>query len=151
MPKRNLMETTILNYIKVNEHIATSGQPTKEEFEYIANAGYEIVINLSMNNSEGRIEQEDEVVTNLKMNYIHIPVDFTAPSEENLLDFIEMLSMLEHRKVWVHCIMNYRVTAFMYVYHKYVLQTPFDDIDLSILEEWSPDEAWQNIMKTQLQ
>ena len=138
----------IKNYIKINENIASSGQPLKEEFEQIALNGYQIVINLALAKSEGKIEQEDDIVTNLGMNYIHIPVDFKEPTLQNLKDFIEILSALAHKKVWVHCIMNYRVSAFMYVYHKYILQTPFEDIDLSIFDEWSPDEKWQAIMKT---
>lgn len=36
----------------------------------------------------------------------------------------------------------------MYVYHKYILQTPFEEIDLDIFNEWQPSEAWQDIMKT---
>ncbi len=142
---------SINNYIKINENIATSGQPTQVEFEKIANAGYEYVINLAVCHSEGRLDNEDKIVTDLGMNYLHIPVEFTEPTQENLLDFVELLEALSHRKVWVHCIMNYRVTAFMYVFHKYILQTPFDDIDLSLLEEWCPDASWQSIMKTKLQ
>lgn len=138
----------IINYIKINENIATSGQPTREQFRQIADEGYEFVINLAVAHSEGRIEKEDEIVSDLDMNYIHIPVEFKEPTLQNLKDFIQILSSLSQRKVWVHCIMNYRVSAFMYVYHKYILQTPFDNIDLSVFEEWSPDEQWQEIMKT---
>jgi len=138
----------IINYIQINENIATSGQPTREQFRQIANEGYEFVINLAVAHSEGRIEKEDEIVSDLEMNYIHIPVEFKEPTLQNLKDFIQILSALSQRKVWVHCIMNYRVSAFMYVYHKYILQTPFDNIDLSVFEEWSPDEQWQAIMKT---
>ena len=28
----------------------------------------------------------------------------------------------------------------MYVYHKYVLKTPFEEIDLSMFDLWSPDK-----------
>ena len=141
----------IINYIQINDNIATSGQPTKKQFKQIAQEGYEIVINLAVCHSEGRIEEEDKVVTDLGMNYIHIPVEFEEPTEKNLLDFIEILDLLSHKKIWVHCIMNYRVSAFMYVFHKYVLRTPFDEIDLSVLEEWGPSQQWQDIMKTQIQ
>lgn len=141
---------SINNYIQINENIATSGQPTKKEFKQIADAGYEIVINLAVCHSEGRLDNEDKIVTDLGMNYIHIPVEFTEPTEKNLIDFIEVLDALSHKKVWVHCIMNYRVSAFMYVFHKYILRTPFDEIDLSVVEEWCPDEKWQEIMKTEL-
>lgn len=114
----------------------------------IAKENYEIVINLAVANSEGKIENEDDIVTNLGMNYIHIPVEFLDPTHKNLKDFIEILSSLSKKKVWLHCIMNYRASAFMYVYHKYILKTPFEDINLKVFEEWSPDKKWQAIMKT---
>ncbi len=46
--------------------------------------------------------------------------------------------------------MNYRVSAFMYVYHKYILKTPFEKIDLSLLKTWVPSERWQKIMKEEI-
>ncbi len=82
------------------------------------------------------------------MAYIHIPVDFENPTIENLKLFLTLLSSLEDKKVLVHCALNYRASAFMYVYHKYFLQTPFDKIDLSMMQEWSPDKKWQELMKT---
>ncbi len=141
----------INNYIKINEKISTSGQPTKEQFKKIADANFDIVINLAVANSEGKIENEDDIVTTLGMNYIHIPVEFLEPTQKNLQDFIDILSSLSNKKVWVHCIMNYRVSAFMYVYHKYILRTPFNKINLEVFEQWSPDEKWQKIMKTTAQ
>jgi len=138
----------INNYIKINEKISTSGQPTAKQFEKIAEEGYEIVINLAVAHSEGKIENEDDIVTSLGMNYVHIPVEFLEPTVKNLKDFVEMLSSFSNKKVWIHCIMNYRVSAFMYVYHKYILKTPFYNINLDVFEEWSPDEKWQEIMKT---
>lgn len=138
----------IINYIKINDMLSTSGQPTAKQFKEIANNGYEYVINLAVATSEGKIENEDDVVTTLGMNYIHIPVDFNYPTQKNLRDFIEILEALKNKKVWVHCIMNYRVSAFMYVYHKYILKTPFEEINLKVFEEWSPDNKWQTLMKT---
>lgn len=141
----------IINYININENLATSGQPTKEQFLKIADEGYEIVINLAVYNSDGKIENEDDIVSSLGMTYIHLPVEFLDPTRKNLRDFIEILSLLSSntsKKIWVHCIMNYRVSAFMYVFHKYILKTPFQNINLTVFDEWSPDEKWQKIMKT---
>lgn len=140
----------IINVIEINENIMTSGQPTKDEFEKIANAGYEVIINLAVCHSEGKLEDEDIIVTNLGMNYFHIPVEFTDPKQEELFMFIDLLKACKNRKVWVHCILNYRVTAFMYVYNKFILKTPFDEIDLSLLDKWKPDFKWQEIIKIQL-
>jgi len=137
----------ILNYIKINELISTSGQPTVEQFELIAQEEFEVVINLALYNASNAIENEDKVVTSLNMTYFHIPVDFENPKPSDVKLFLNTLQALGSNKVWVHCALNYRVSAFMYIYHKYILQTPFDDIDISLFEEWSPDIKWQEIIK----
>jgi protein tyrosine phosphatase (PTP) superfamily phosphohydrolase (DUF442 family) len=137
----------ILNYIKINELISTSGQPSVEQFKDIADNEYEVVINLALHNASNAIENEDKVVTSLKMAYFHIPVDFDNPKISDLKLFLNLLQALGANKVWVHCALNYRVSAFMYVYHKYILKTPFENIDLSIFEKWSPELIWQDLMK----
>ncbi len=137
----------ILNYIKINELISTSGQPKIEEFELIKNEGFEIVINLALCDASNAIENEDKVVTNLGMSYFHIPVDFENPKPSDLKLFLNTMQALVANKVWVHCAKNYRVSAFMYVYHKYILKTPFEEIDLSMFNIWSPDKTWQELMK----
>lgn len=140
----------ILNYIKINELISTSGQPKIEEFDLINNEGFEVVINLALCNASNAIENEDKVVTNLGMSYFHIPVDFENPKPSDLKLFLNTMQALGANKVWVHCAKNYRVSAFMYVYHKYILKTPFEEIDLSIFNIWNPDKTWQELMKISL-
>ena len=137
----------ILNCIKINELIVTSGQPKVEEFEIIAKDGFEVVINLSMYKTSNSIENENKIVTDLNMSYFHIPVNFENPTLSDLKLFLNILQALGANKVWIHCSKNYRVSAFMYVYHKYILKSPFENIDLSIFEEWSPPKIWQDLMK----
>ena len=137
----------ILNFIKINELISTSGQPKIEEFEFIAKEGFEVIINLALNSSSNAIENEDKIVSSLNMSYIHIPVNFENPRISDLKLFLNILQALGANKVWIHCAKNYRVSAFMYVYHKYVLRTPFEEIDLSMFDLWSPEKKWQELMK----
>jgi len=137
----------ILNYIEINELISTSGQPSVEQFKQIADNDFEVVINLALHNASNAIESEDKIVTDLNMAYFHIPVDFENPKASDVKLFLNTLQALGSNKVWVHCALNYRVSAFMYIYHKYVLKTPFDDIDISLFEQWSPDVTWQEIIK----
>ena len=141
----------ILNYIKINELISTSGQPSIEQFKEIANNEYEVVINLALHNASNAIENEDKIVTDLNMAYFHIPVDFENPKISDLKLFLNLLQALGANKIWVHCALNYRVSAFMYVYHKYILKTSFEQIDLSIFEIWNPSAKWQEIMKVSLE
>ena len=141
----------ILNYIKINELISTSGQPKIEELESIANEGFEVVINLAVLVTSNALENEDKIVSSLNMSYIHIPVDFENPKLSDLKLFLNILQALGANKVWIHCAKNYRVSAFMYVYHKYILHTPFEQIDLSIFDIWQPSLVWQELMKVQLE
>ena len=141
----------ILNYVKINELISTSGQPKIEELELIANEGFEVVINLAVSTTSNALENEDKIVSSLNMSYIHIPVDFENPKISDLKLFLNVLQALGANKVWIHCAKNYRVSAFMYVYHKYILHTPFEQIDLSIFDMWQPSLVWQELMKVQLE
>jgi len=137
----------ILNYIKINEFISTSGQPSIKEFEQIAENKFEIVINLAQCDASNEIENEDKIVTNLKMAYFHIPVDFENPKLSDVKLFINILKTFNLNKIWIYCSLNYKVSAFIYIYHKYVLKTPFEKIDISLFEQWSPDTKWQKIIK----
>ena len=141
----------ILNHIKINELISTSGQLKIEEFQIIANEGFEVVINLAVPTTSNSLENEDKIVANLNMSYIHIPVNFENPKISDLKLFLNILQSLGANKVWIHCAKNYRVSAFMYVYHKYILHTPFEQIDLSIFDIWQPSLIWQELMKVQLE
>ena len=141
----------ILNYVKINELISSSGQPKVEELELIANEGFEVVINLAVPTTSNALENEDKIVSSLNMSYIHIPVDFENPKISDLKLFLNILQALGANKVWIHCAKNYRVSAFMYVYHKYILHTPFEQIDLSIFDIWQPSLVWQELMKVQIE
>ena len=141
----------ILNHIKINELISTSGQLKIEEFELIANEGFEVVINLAVPTTSNSLENEDKIVSNLNMSYIHIPVSFENPKISDLKLFLNILQSLGANKVWIHCAKNYRVSAFMYVYHKYILHTPFEEIDLSIFDIWKPSLIWQELMKVSIE
>ena len=110
------METTIKNALNVTPNIASSGQPTIDEFEQIAEQGVQVIINLAMPDSTSAIENEGSIVTSLGMTYIHIPVPFDAPSQTHLEQFLNIMKAFSAHKIWVHCAMNYRASAFLYLY-----------------------------------
>ena len=51
--------TKIYNYVPINDQIASSGQPSPEQFSAIKKAGYDVVINLALASSEGAVSDED--------------------------------------------------------------------------------------------
>jgi len=109
----------VLNYIKINKQISTAGQPTKEQFKTIAKEGFDVVINLAMHN-KGALKKEDKIVSKNGMLYFHLPITWRNPELDRLELFIKLLEMLEkeNRKVFIHCIMNYRASVFMHVYKR---------------------------------
>ena len=55
------------------------------------------------------------------MTYIHIPVDFQNPTDDDFDQFRAVMEQLKEVPVHVHCIANYRVSAFFYRYRRDVL------------------------------
>jgi protein tyrosine phosphatase (PTP) superfamily phosphohydrolase (DUF442 family) len=51
-----------LNFHQSTEQIATSGQPDRRQFHWIADEGYEVVINLAMHDSSEAIPEEGSLV-----------------------------------------------------------------------------------------
>lgn len=138
----------ITNYVQMTDDIGSSGQPTRDQFRDIADAGYQAVINLAMPDSEHAIADEGSVVTSLGMSFCHIPVDFAAPSADDLKQFIGVMQALAGRKVWVHCVVNARVSAFLYHYLSKVRKLDLAACRSPILEKWEPqmDEVWKDFL-----
>ena len=136
----------IRNFVALDDRVGTAGQPTADQFASVADAGYEMVINLAMPDHKDSIDQEGAVVSALGMTYIHIPVPFDAPDENHLSQFLGIMEANRERKVFVHCIMNYRVSAFMYHYYQRVEGRPETESRSPMFSRWNPDSVWQSFM-----
>ncbi len=137
----------ITNYIRVSDSIASSGQPEEHEFKDIAQAGFEVVINLAMPDSENAIPEEGYIVTARKMRYVHIPVPFEAPTKDHFKDFISLMNAFKGKKVWVHCVVNYRVSAFLFLYMRFVNNATIEQASRVILKSWKPNDVWASFME----
>src|SRR4051812_18011794 len=104
--------SSIRNFLQLDERLATSGMP--EDFDAIGRAGYNAVINLAMPTSDNALANEGELVTRAGMTYIHIPVNFEAPRPGAFNRFVAMMDTLRDDRVYVHCAVNKRVSAFVF-------------------------------------
>ena len=140
---------SILNYIKINDNISTSGQPSKKQFKIIAENNFDVVINLAMHN-KGALKEEDKIISKNGIVYIHIPITWKNPELDRLNLFLSLLKTLQekNKKVFIHCIMNYRVSAFMYQYKKSVLKQK--NVKLISPKEFKPKKVWKELMQTEL-
>lgn len=133
-------------YFKIDDLLATSGQPSVEQFSEIADAGYSLVVNLALPTSTHAITNEREIVESLGMSYAHIPVSWEEPQLADLFHFFEIMQASEGRKVWVHCALNMRVSCFMYLYRSLVLGIPDIEAKYPMSEIWQPTGAWEALI-----
>jgi protein tyrosine phosphatase (PTP) superfamily phosphohydrolase (DUF442 family) len=136
----------IYNYLKLSEAIATAGQPTPEQFTAIRDTGYQLVINLAMPNSPKALPNEREIVEGLGLRYIHIPVEWENPSLQDALDFFATMQANTDQRIFIHCIANMRVSAFMYLYRVLYSDSPEQELKQQLHRLWHPNETWQRFL-----
>ncbi len=136
----------ITNHYAVTNSLSTSGQPAAADFAAIAEAGFEAVINLAMPNSGNALPNEGALVADLGLAYIHIPVVWEAPTLADVDLFFRVMQALAGRKVWVHCALNYRVSCFVYLYQKHILNLPEEQARFPMVKIWQPDGVWAQLV-----
>ena len=136
----------ILNFLQIDDFLATSGQPLENEFVCIADLGYEAVINLALPSADNAVATEGSLVTGLGMKYFHIPVVWESPMEEQFRLFVTLMEYYQAKKIWVHCALNMRVSCFIYLYRTLYLGISKDLAQQSIDFIWQPNEVWSDFM-----
>jgi len=141
----------IYNYREAAPDLATSGQPREDQLAAIAEAGYDVVINLALHD-DPRYSLKDEAssVQKLGLEYIHIPVQFAAPKENDLLKFFDAMDRHKNHRVWVHCAANMRVTAFLGLYRRLREGWPEEHAFALLREIWQPDAVWSEFIAFQV-
>ena len=141
------MLEAIRNFVQLTPDVGTAGQPTADQFDSITAAGYRAVINIAMPDHADSIDNEGSLVTTRGMHYYHIPVPFDAPEPAHVRQFCKLMETLENQKVFVHCIMNYRVSAFMYLYLHKVKGYTEDAARSPMFGKWKIEPQWQAIVE----
>jgi uncharacterized protein (TIGR01244 family) len=138
----------IYNLLRIDDRLATAGQPSEAQLAGVASEGFEVVINLALHDDPRySLADEPAVVRSLAMQYVHIPVQFGAPTDEDLQRFCDAMDAARDRKVFVHCAANKRVTAFLGLYR--VLRLGWDTRDAfePMRRIWEPDATWAAFIK----
>ena len=141
---------SIINYLFISEQISSSGQPKAEEFSFISELGFNHIINLAMPNSTNAIREEGSLVTELNMTYHHIPVPFEAPKINQLKLFFWLMEFFQGEKVWVHCVVNYRASAFLYLFYRWK-GLPEDRSRVTLFPGWKPNAVWRKFMTQKIE
>ena len=127
---------------RLDERITTSGQPREEQLAAIRALGVAHVINLALHSHEQALADEAASVRALGMAYIHIPVEFDAPTEEDYRRFCAAMGEVADARVHVHCIVNMRVSAFFYRYRRELLGMEEAEARGQMESIWRPGGVW---------
>lgn len=142
--------TGIVNFLEINPWLSTAGMPTKDQIQSLAEGGFEVVINLSMDQPPDATPHEDALVTSLRMRYIHIPVIWEHPQPSDLAKFFAAMQQFKGSKIFVHCVLNLRVSVFVYLYRLIILQENSKTALQDLFKIWQPDEIWQAFIDANL-
>jgi uncharacterized protein (TIGR01244 family) len=107
----------IVGWQRLDERTTTSGRLTASDPARLADIGVARVVNLALPESPGALADEAALLAAAGIAYTHIPVPFEAPDEAHFAAFREVLES-DDRPVHVHCVMNWRVSAFFYRLHR---------------------------------
>ena len=132
----------IRNYVALSEELATGGQPSEEQIQQLAQVGVECIINLGLLDPRYCLADEAGLVHSLGVEYHHIPVDFQAPTLEDLSQFFAAMQAAEGKRVFVHCAANYRVSSFVSLYGQARLGWTSAQATAHIQRLWEPNAVW---------
>lgn len=137
----------IENFQYIHEHLFTSGQPTPSQLQSIKEYGISTIINVALTDASNHVEHADRICLDLGLNYIHIPISWDTPSDDQCLLVLDMLDhLVQEQMVWLCCSENFRVSSLMYLYRQY-----FMNIDMPTAQElmhqiWEPNETWTGLI-----
>ena len=129
----------IANWQRLGLEVATSGRLEAGDIPRLADLGVRHVINLALADSPGALANEQALLAAAGIGYSHIPVPFDAPEEAHFAAFRTALEGAP-RPLHVHCIMNWRVSAFFYRWHRDI-GMPEADARAEMERQWSPEAS----------
>lgn len=136
----------IVNYREYTATLASSGQPTEAQLDAVADAGFERVVFLAFSDHAESLANEDRLVKGLGMEYAHIPVDWEAPTVSDFNMFAGLMERGTGRKTLVHCQVNFRASAFSFLYRVLYMDVPIDVAKQDMNSVWVPNRRWREFI-----
>jgi protein tyrosine phosphatase (PTP) superfamily phosphohydrolase (DUF442 family) len=137
----------IYNFRRLQDNLATAGQPDEAELHAIGEAGFEVVINLGLADAPYALANERSILESYGLRYEHLPISFEAPEVDRFFAFRELYRSLAERNCFIHCAANKRVSCFMALYRMLELGWPQAEAEAAMLGVWQPDTTWRAFME----
>jgi uncharacterized protein (TIGR01244 family) len=131
---------------RLDARTTTSGKLQEPDIRKLAYLGVRHVINLAPDERPGALAGEAELLGRNGIGYTYIPVPFDDPQDHHFRAFIDAYEK-DQDPVHVHCIANYRVSAFFYRYNREIGGMPESDARALMEQQWAPDKSNHPAMK----
>ena len=123
---------------RLDAEITTSGRIEDKDVARLAALGVRHVVNLALETHPEALADEGAKLTGQGIAYTHIPVPFDARGEDHFAAFRKAVEE-GPRPVHVHCIMNWRVSAFLYRLNRDHRGMAEPEARAIMERQWSPD------------
>jgi protein tyrosine phosphatase (PTP) superfamily phosphohydrolase (DUF442 family) len=137
----------IKNFRAISEQLASSGMPNDTDLSKLKNEGFMHVISLI----PGEFKDERATVESLHMSFEQIEVDWNQPKLRDFEKFVGLMKQYGNDKVLLHCRLNYRATAFAYLYQVTQKGVPRDQAMKTMHSVWHPEGVWLEFIESVLQ
>jgi protein tyrosine phosphatase (PTP) superfamily phosphohydrolase (DUF442 family) len=132
----------ISNYREYSKMLSSSGQPDEGQLQDAWVANFKRVVYLAFSDHDTSLENEDRIVKELGMDYISIPVNWGSPTSSDFYLFAGALQKEPGRKTLVHCQVNYRASAFSFLYRVIYQDVPVGEAKKDLDSVWTPNTVW---------
>ena len=136
----------IVNFRQYSATFASAGQPTREQFQAIADNGFERVVYIAFTNNPHALPDADQVVKGLGMEYMQVPVDFQNPLPDEFYAFADAMERNKQKKTLLHCQVNARATAFSFLYRVIFEDVAISEAKADMNTVWQPNEVWRDFI-----
>ncbi|MEQ8205248.1 MAG: protein tyrosine phosphatase family protein [Woeseia sp.] len=136
--------TDINNFRQYSDTFASAGQPTLEQLPAVRDAGFERIIYIAWSDQAKALPNEDRLVANLGMDYLHIPVAWDAPTLGDFQMFAAAMQLTPVRKTLLHCQVNFRASAFSFLYRVIHEGVPVETAKRDLNSVWRPNKTWRD-------
>lgn len=135
------MLSDLRNYQVNTPKMVSSGLPTQEHFAALKTMGVTTVIDLI----PGDRADEIKLMTELKLPYHNIAVEWDHPTVENFEEYVILMNQSLSREgiTLTHCKLNWRGAVFTYLYRTTQLGEPEASAKKDLDEIWQANDVWQ--------
>ena len=133
-------------YRQLGSALHTAGQPSRLQLQGLGEAGIANVINLALADSDHAVADEADVLAAQGVVYHHQPIEFSTPGRDDLNRFSATLAACEDRPVLVHCALNMRVSAMLFMHRVRHLHIAPAVALPDLLALWTPTGPWRALI-----